>query len=743
MRNKGGRTRTALAAVLASAAIWSGSVGADPFPPVWGGPAVHHQPVAWPTEPPDPAQCGSACGEWKPYTRFQNTLNDPRIKDPSNGGTSPQNYVNIASSCIDKDLPSIYYNLKKVDENDPTRDVIMFRWRVEQIANTYATGPNPGTFGATHPWNSALWTVLFDVDGTGYRDLAAHLNGSSGNPSTPIDMLAGIYGRIPTQSINYLDDPDNIKLLGHNPTAFIDGGSNRILNFQNNLTPTSGWPNGSAETVWDYGTTRAIKVSTRSCTEYFVDYQIPVAMLDATPYGGPKIDRSTPISMLFCTANSLNNPFQKDCALNRAWVADPNKPGPFGDYISFDQEEPYSQPIIRDVKAVAPLSCTPGQTYTLSATVQDTLAVVDGVVRDSLNEVSFWYYHDVNGDGISNDGSQWTFAATGTRVPGTLNKWTANWDSSNAPKGRYLIGVQAVDNRLLVDDDMPPNPVDNRTFSYVTSNAMGQVYIDGNWATGQDGEGNPLDFPASFPDHASPMAPVATENWYGNPSIVGTQVAFAGFEEEQVDLAVNACGVAPSIDKSVSPANVAVSEMVTYTITISNPSNNAPITINQVSDVLPAGFTFGSVTGGSLSGFSSAPSPGAAGELVWVLNTPAALAPGDSATLLFTATAGSNAGVYNNTAAAQIPGFGLIESEPVPVNVDAARLTLSKTPNLYLINPDGTTQLTYTIAWSNDSAVLLTDAQISDVLRIRRDVYRLYGGNGLCGKRWHGHVAAG
>ena len=52
--------------------------------------------------------------------------------------------------------------------------------------------------------------------------------------------------------------------------------------------------------------------------------------------GGPKITRSTPISMLFCTANSLNNPFQKDCALNRAWQADAMAPGPFGDFISFD-----------------------------------------------------------------------------------------------------------------------------------------------------------------------------------------------------------------------------------------------------------------------------------------------------------------------------------------------------------------------------------------------------------------------
>jgi len=60
------------------------------------------------------------------------------------------------------------------------------------------------------------------------------------------------------------------------------GASNKILSFQGSLTPTESWPNGSAETEWDYGTTRAKIVSKNSCTEYFVDYQIPISMLDAS-----------------------------------------------------------------------------------------------------------------------------------------------------------------------------------------------------------------------------------------------------------------------------------------------------------------------------------------------------------------------------------------------------------------------------------------------------------------------------
>lgn len=120
--------------------------------PYWdNGAGASYQPVAWPTEPSDPLQCGDSCGDWIPYTRFGNTINDPRTKDPSNGGTSPQNYVNIASSCTDTASPSVYYALHRGAANDGSDDVILFRWRVEQIANTYATGPNAGAFGSSHP----------------------------------------------------------------------------------------------------------------------------------------------------------------------------------------------------------------------------------------------------------------------------------------------------------------------------------------------------------------------------------------------------------------------------------------------------------------------------------------------------------------------------------------------------------------------------------------------------------------
>src|SRR5215208_1011006 len=127
------RRAALFAGLLAVAAIVIG----NPFPPLWQGgtgPAVHYQPVAWPSEPADPANCGANCGDWKPYTRFRNSIDDPRVQDASNGGTAPQNYVNVSSSCTDKAQPSIYYHLHK-DALDPAKDVLMFRWRVEQPAH--------------------------------------------------------------------------------------------------------------------------------------------------------------------------------------------------------------------------------------------------------------------------------------------------------------------------------------------------------------------------------------------------------------------------------------------------------------------------------------------------------------------------------------------------------------------------------------------------------------------------------
>ncbi len=649
----------------------SGILAADPYPPEWNGgagAAIHFDPVLWPNEPADPLNCTQNCGDWLPYTRFDNGIADPRTQDPSNGGTSPQNYVNIASSCIDKTYPSVYYHLYK-DPVDSANDVLMFRWRVEQIANTYATGPNPGNFSATDPWNSALWTVFFDIDGDGFRDLAAHLDGSSGSPSTKIDSIFGIWGTIPTQSIDYLTDPA-IHVLAHNPTAFVDGST--ILNFQDSLTPVVAWSNGAAETSWDYGTTRAKLITESPCNEYFIDYQIPVAMLDASGEvdgagnPGPAIDRDTPLSMLFCTANSLNNPFQKDCAINKQWAADPTKPAPFGDFVTFNDGS-FQQPIVDSIEAVG---CGP---VALSAAAKDVLAVINGEVVTSVQAVDFYYYHDADANGIVDDGNAWTFAVSGSAQ--TLTQWTANWDSSGLPQGQYLIGVQALDDHTLVDDGMPADGNDNRTFSYLT-----QAEVD---ALGND------------PNSSG-------EDWWANPDVTGQQ---------SVAVTVNACGTPPpSVSKTVDSASVTADGPVQFTISVANTLDSS-ITLTSITDSLPAGFTYLSTDGGTLTPVTS-PTLGAGGNISWTF-APATIAPASSETLIFTATATAAAGIYANNVNAETSA-GTLTGDPVQVNVGTPRLTITKSADSLSLSPGDT--VTYTITYANDSSIDASNAVITDIL---------------------------
>lgn len=671
-----------------------------PFPGTWQGglgPSVHFQPVQWPAGPATPAQCDGTCGDWKPYTRFSRGLTDPRVQDPSNGGTAPQNYVNVSSSCSDKAKPSIYYYLHKAV--NPADDVVMFRWRVEQAAHNYATGSNPGNYSATNPWSSAQWTVLFNIDGSGYRSLAAHLNGSSGSPAEPIDMLAGIWSNTTDQTIDYTQP--NVHLLSHNPTAFV-GPTGKLMNFHGTLSPDETWANGAAETVWDYGTTRATLVTNSPCTEYFIDYQIPVAMLDASGVGGPALTRDTPISMLFCTANSLSNPFQKDCALNKTWNATSTAPAPFGDYLSFNKDEPYQQPIISSVSATAPTSC-PGS-YTLTTKIQDALAVQNGVVVNTLKSVQFYYWYDRNGDGAAtaaDTGSAWTrITPTASLVANTLNTFTASWNATTLPKGKYLIGVQAVDDATILDDGMTSNGIDNRTFSYLSGDTENEIYVAGIWATGQQ---------AIFPSHSPSQSPVGTENWYGNPSVTGMQVALVG-------TAINACGVAPTISLGATPSTVAVGGAVGLTLTVTNPgSNSSAITVSSVGTTLPTGFTYTNSTSSGTNGLPSTDPTVSGQQLTWTLGAPITLNPGASAALSFSSTAASSAGSYSATAVSTT-SFGDLVSTPASVVVDSARVSLSMTPSANSIAANGSTALVYTLRYSNDSGVAVTSASISNVL---------------------------
>jgi len=637
----------ALTLTFSAASIFVVWVWADSFPPYWGGgtgPAIHFPPAAWPTDDGD----GELdFGDWTPYTMVGNDIEDQKVQDPSNGGTSPQNYVNISSGCTDLSYPSTFTYF------DPANQVLMFRWRVEQIAHSYATGPSAGAHAAVDPWKSALWTVLIDIDGDGYREFAVHLDGSSGSPGSNVDRIVSIYSDTQNQSIDYVND-SNICLLEHNPTAFVDGPSDgntdRILNFQNSLTPTASWPNGNSETVWDYGTTRAVLVDHGSCDEYFVDYQIPLAMLDATASAcnGPQVTEDTPISLLFATANSLNNPLQKDVVLFGDFIGDPNKPAPFGDPIT-PGGGTVPQPIVSQVTAAG---CDPAA---LTATVRDSTQLSGGAIVDTIDTVDFYYYADSNANGLPDDGSSWILAA-GASSP-SLGTWTANWDSTALTKGQYLIGVRAEDDQ------------GNITWSHLTSAQAATM-------------GTP-------PNYANPSP---------NPGLV-----FATF--------VNTCGASPSASKSADASAVTAGDPVQFTITV-NASTTTALSVTQIDDFLPTGWTLVSTDGGTLTPTTS-PSPGSSGTVSWTFSPAAVIAAGGSGSIVFTATASTVVGTYTNVANAATDQ-GTLVTNPVEVAVGAPELTIAKSADASSASPGDT--VTYTLTYSNDSSVTVTNAVVTDAL---------------------------
>jgi uncharacterized repeat protein (TIGR01451 family) len=611
-------------------AVTATLVFADPFPPYWdggSGAAVHFAPVAWP-----------AANGWTPYTKLSADINDRAISDESNGGTSPQSYVNVSSGCTDQTEPSVYYAY------DPGAHVLFFRWRVGAPPHTFATGPNPGTFGATSPWSSALWTVFIDINGDGYRDFALHLDGSSGGPSAAVDRLSAIWSPTRSQSLDYVNDPQ-IHLIAHNPTAFVDGpsGSNRLLNFHGTLTPDANWPNGAAESEWDYGTTRATKLNT-GCGEYFIDYQMPLAMLDATAFGGPAVTPTTPMSLFFATANSLNNPLQKDVVVSGDFLADPSRPVPGGDTITLGGGV-VAQPIVQSLTAIG---CGP---TTLTATVLDTL---DDAGASTLSGVNFLVYADVDGDGVANDGSDWNLAGAGAPTS-TVGQWRTTWNGSAQPRGRYLFGVQATDQQ------------GNVTYSFLDQTDVTSTYGPGPY--------------------------------FANP----TGLVAAGFD--------NTCGTAgASIAIAVSPATVGAGQPVTMTVTLTNPQAQ-PLAVTSIADLLPPGFTYQSTTGGTLVPLTN-PTGGASGSIQWTFASTSVPASG-SGTLIFTALASATAGTYSTTASGSV-AVGTVTSAPADIAVGSASLRIAKTASVSAASPGD--PITYTIAYTNDSAANATSAVITDVL---------------------------
>jgi uncharacterized repeat protein (TIGR01451 family) len=633
-------------AIFFGLSLMSPAVYADDYPPCWDGSGtpnpVHWSPTPWPDE-----------AAWVEYTHDSEPIKDKRIQDPSNGGRAPQNYANVSSSCSDQALPSVSWTYDEDTGGFYTYQTLYFRWKVEQIANSYATGPSPpGPARNNDPWKEAQWTVLMDFTGDGYYDFAVHIDGQSGKPGEDIDVLQSIYNTSKSQSIDWQDDP-NVYRLFHNPTAFVDcsGGptDGYIYNFRNSFSPTTAWLNGSAETVWDYGQTRAIDITTYNpdCIEYNIDYQIPLDMLDASSVGGPTIDPDDPFCMTFVTANSNIDPLQKDVAFDGSFTFSVDDCVPCGDLITLSGGASIPQPVVDWVTAEG---CGPTD---LTAQVRDA---INPDCESTLASVDFYYYYDANGNSIADDGGSWAFEGSATVDPDDPSQWTyTGWDTTGLLNGQYLVGVRAEDVQ------------GNVTWSYLTQAEVDVLYSG---------------------DYANPDP---------KPGVV-------------FDTFINYCGEYVEVTKSVNPASTTVGNTVQFTITVNNQTSNN-LTVNSISDQLPPGFVYATTDGGTLNPIG--PPTIVGNTITWTL-PPDLIIGGGTGTLLFTATAPMVEGTYTNVASANTTEFGVITSDPVDVGVGLPYLTISKTSNEILVDPGDT--IIYTITYSNDSPVNVTDAVITDEL---------------------------
>jgi uncharacterized repeat protein (TIGR01451 family) len=626
-------------------------------------------------------------------------IRDPRVQDPSNGGTSPQNYVNVSSGCFDKSRPSIYYYFNTATQT------IYFRWRVEQIANSYATGTSAGAFASGDPWKSALWTVFFDITGDGFRDFAAHLDGSSGSPSAPIDTLRSIWSLSKSNSIDYVADPA-IKSLFVNPTGFVHGtaGStnNTLLQFDGNGAPTTiQWPNGASETTWDYGTTRAINVSTSSCSEFLVDYQIPLVMLNSSAFtGGKQFTVNTPFQFLFATANSLNNPFQKDIVWEGSFVCDATSPGPFGDALTLANGI-IPQPISTSITAGSASNCA----VPVTAQIMDALTVNNCQSISQLVDAQFKYWYDTNGNGLPDEPSgSWVNIGNPTVPVGTTV--TASWDLATLIQGQYLLALEIQDNR------------GHLTRTWESNAGLANVKIGEEVISGK------------------------TTGIYSNAPTAGLSAATLGINYAKVTISgVNAanqpCGAAPptvskthSIDGGANFSNTNVSTAagspLTYRLRIANNSTTS-INVTKITDTLPAGFTYQSTNtnaavstllsgGGSVS---SSPAPGSTGTIAWDLS---GVTLGANATrdFIFSVNAGTSAGTFYNTGTFTTSVGDLTATDTSGVTVTTAALTVSKfaaldaapaTPVSTFAQND---VVRFTITYTNTSSTTVTGINISD-----------------------------
>ncbi|KAB8140884.1 DUF11 domain-containing protein [Chloroflexia bacterium SDU3-3] len=181
-----------------------------------------------------------------------------------------------------------------------------------------------------------------------------------------------------------------------------------------------------------------------------------------------------------------------------------------------------------------------------------------------------------------------------------------------------------------------------------------------------------------------------------------------------------------TITKTVSPTSLPTGGTATYTVVIANPSAYAS-KIDRITDVLPAGVSFGALSAGSqvtVANSSSTPSAGATGTINFVgvpttscvggsCNGSYDIAANGTLTLVYTANVPNTAGSYTNSASSTI-GSVSIGPSSATVAVGSADLSVAKSASASVVNVGS--NVTFTIQVTNNGTGNTSGVAVTDLL---------------------------
>lgn len=378
-------------------------------------------PQAWPD-----AGDADFTKNWIPYTRLGLGIKDKEgSTDPSNGGTTPTQYVDVVGNSLS--VVSVFYGY------DSLKQTLFVRMRMEVDVQTNS----PDGASNDDPFNNGTWCLLIDTDGDGWKEFVVMLDGQTGSPSSPIDETVVYYENTNTQSLVSATKTFSKKMI---------------------------FPDSDARTeVSDYGWGRAIRLASGPSGDFYLDWQIPISAFNGL------VTENTHIAFGYSTANSNTDPLQKDLVYQGNFIGATSKQFPFGDQLTL--KDGLTQIPYAEIITIA--GCNP---TTIDAKIIDLLDVNEagqGSIQSSIKQVDFYYRKQSGGPDIL-IGTQTTPYDPGT----SWGLYRIVWNNALVPQGLYYIFCKATDLQNNVGTSAPVSY--NHYCGPVGVDVSGFVYNDAN-----------------------------------------------------------------------------------------------------------------------------------------------------------------------------------------------------------------------------------------------------------------------